>query len=184
VSDARPAGRRATYRGVRWRRDESGTTAWFNEGIKRWVRWYPGADAPPLPPRWAKDAAPAPARPTRPRWRSPYRVVPIVLIVFVVAAGIYQATRSVQNPVASEARAAQALVGKCLTRIGTAAGKPTYQARPVPCELPLADVKVVSVLPGVPGSPSCPASTTAVHLKTLGVRYPHVECVTPVHAGG
>ncbi len=172
---------RASYRGVRWRRDDGGTMTWWNDGIERWVRWYPGADAPPLPPRWAAEAAPAtPPRLARARWRSPYRLVPVGLALLVVVVGVYQATKDTSDPVAAEARAAEALVGKCLAQDGTAAGHPRYGSRPVPCELPLADVKVRSVLPGTPGSPSCPKGTAAVQLSYIGVRYPHVECVTPV----
>jgi hypothetical protein len=159
--------------------------AWFNDGIKRWVRWYPGADAPPLPPRWAADAVPSlPPRLARARWRSPYRLVPVALAVFVVVVGTYQATKSTSDPVRAEAHAAAALVGKCLTRSGTVGGRPGYKSSPVPCELPVADVKVRSVLPGTPGSPSCPTGSTAVQLSYPGVRYPHVECVTPVPKGG
>jgi hypothetical protein len=185
VSDTRPTGRRATYRGVRWRCDDAGTMAWFNDGLERWVRWYPGADAPPLPPRWAAESAPPPPpRLQRPRWRSPYRLVPIALVIFVIVIGVYQATKATSNPVRAEAKAAEALVGKCLAQDGTAAGHPTYKASPVPCELPFATVKVVTIRPGAPGSPACPAATTPVLLPALGVRYPHIECVTPVAHGG
>jgi hypothetical protein len=58
-----------TYRGIRWRRSVAGTVSWLNDGLGQWVSWYPGADAPPLPPGWEERAgrAAAPAGPgTRP----------------------------------------------------------------------------------------------------------------------
>jgi hypothetical protein len=185
VSQVRPSRSRATYRGVRWRRDETGTMAWHNDGIGRWVRWYPGADAPPLPPRWqAEHAPPVPPRLARPAWRSPYRIVPVVLVTLVVVIGVYQATRATSDPVAREAATAQHLVGRCLAQDGTAGGHPKYKPAPVPCALPIAAVEVRSIRPGVPGSPACPTGTTPVQIPTIGVRYPHVLCVSPVPAGG
>jgi hypothetical protein len=185
VSDTRPGGpggQRATYRGVRWRRDEQGTPAWFNDGLGRWVRWRPGADAPPLPPRWATGDLPAPPdRPVRARWRSPYRIVPVVFTLVVVGIGVYQATKSTPDPVRSEARAAEALLGRCLAQNGTAGGRPRYAPSPVSCRAPYAAVKVFSVLAGTPGGPPCPPATASVQLGTPGVRYPHIECVTAVH---
>lgn len=181
----RGAANRVSYRGVRWRRDEAGTMAWYNDGIERWVRWYPGADAPPLPPRWeAESAPPPPPRLVRPAWRSPYRIVPVVLVVVVVVLGVYQATKATSNPVQAETRTAEALVGKCLAQNGTSGGHPRYQARPVPCSLPIAAVKVQTIRSGLPGSPACPAHTIAVQILTIGVRYPHVECVTPLRPSG
>ncbi len=178
-----PAGsQRATYRGVRWRR-EAGQIAWFNEGRDRWIRWYPGADAPPLPPRWAADA-PAVAAPTgivRPGWRTPYRLVPIVLIVAAVTVGIVQALRTgPTNPVTAEAKAAAALDGRCLRTNGTRNGHPTYAATGVDCTAADAAVRVTEVLPGTPSAPTCPTATTPVRLAYVGVEYPHVLCVAPV----
>jgi hypothetical protein len=185
VGGAPPGGHRATYRGVRWRRDAAGTMAWFNDGIKRWVRWYPGADAPPLPPRWeAETAPPLPPRLNRPAWRSPYRLVPVALVIVVIVLGVYQATKTTSDPIAAETRTAEALVGKCLAQDGISGGHPKYLSRPVPCALPTADVKVESIRSGVPGRPTCPAGTTPVQLPALGVRYPHVECVLPVRPRG
>jgi len=166
---------------VSWRRNPDGAVGWYNEGQDRWVRWRPGGDAPPLPPRWVSEGlAVPPPRVSRARWRSPYRLVPIVLVVGVCVIGILQATRSNPNPVASEKAAAAKLVGRCLSQKGTAEGHPAYSSSPVSCELPVAAVKVVEVLSGTPGSPRCPAAMTAVRLTYPGVRYPHVECVTAV----
>ena len=171
---------RATYRGVRWRRDAAGTTAWFNDGIKRWVRWYPGADAPPLPPRWAAESAPPPPRLVRPGWRSPYRIVPLVLLAFILVIGTYQALRTTSDPAATEAKAAQALVGRCLASDGELGGHPLYRPRPVPCSGPVAAVEVRAVRPGTPGGPACPQGTTPTQIPTVGVRYPHTLCLTPL----
>ena len=107
----------------------------------------------------------------------------MALVAFVIVIGVYQATKATSNPVRTETKAAEALVGKCLAEDGTSGGHPVYKAAPVACGLPTASVKVVVVRPGAPGSPPCPADTTPVHLPAVGVRYPHVECVTPV-AGG
>jgi hypothetical protein len=115
----------------------------------------------------------------RPRWRSPYRVVPIVLAVAVIVVGVLQAVRSTSDPVRSETAKAEALRGHCLERTASG-GRASYRAAAVPCELPVAVVRVVDVLPGTPGAPHCPAGTSPVQIAYLGVRYPHVECVTPV----
>jgi hypothetical protein len=184
VSEAGPARQRTLYRGVRWRRSEAGTLAWFNDDLGRWVRWYPGADAPPVPPKWdtGEQRPPASPRTTRARWRSPYRIVPVVFTLLIVGIGIYQATKSTPDPVRSEAHAAEALRGRCLAQNGTSGGHPRYTPAPVSCQASDAAVKVLSVLPGTPGSPSCPTGTTEVQLSTAGVRYPHIECVTAVPA--
>ena len=179
--EGRAKAQRATYRGVRWRRDVDGTIGWYNDGIGRWVRWWPGSDAPPVPPRWADAVVGRPSM-GRPRWRSPYRIVPVVLVVAVVVVGVVQALRSQSNPVKAETRTAEKLVGKCLAANGTQGGHTAYKSTPVPCSLPVADVKVVKVLPGTPGGPRCPEGTMAVQLAYPGVRYPHVECVTRVHS--
>jgi hypothetical protein len=175
-----PGAQRATYRGVRWQRNPDAAVGWYKEDLEKWVRWRPKAGHPPPPPRWVAEGIPAPAVSSRPRWRSPYRIVPIVLVIAVCVIGVLQATKSTTNPVASEKAAAEKLVGKCLAEKGTDQGHPAYSPSPVPCELPVADVKVKEVLPGMPGSPRCPAGTTAVQLSYRGVRYPHVECVEPV----
>ncbi|HYA45182.1 MAG TPA: hypothetical protein VED59_06225, partial [Acidimicrobiales bacterium] len=50
-------GEEVAHRGISWRRSQSGRIAWYNEGLARWVRWHPGADAPPLPPDWGEALA-------------------------------------------------------------------------------------------------------------------------------
>jgi hypothetical protein len=108
--------------------------------------------------------------------------VPVALTVVIVALGVYQATRSRPDPVRSEARAAEALLGRCLAQNGTSAGHPRYAPAPVSCQASDAAVKVVSVLAGTPGAPSCAPGTTSVQLSAAGVHYPHVECVTALPA--
>ena len=115
------AAKETVHRGVRWRRTSSGRISWFNDGLGRWVTWSPGADAPPLPPGWrgdrdgetvpggggpsrtAKEAAkaqtakaqtaPTDAMARRPSMRSPYRLAPLLIVLFIVAFAVWQATR-------------------------------------------------------------------------------------------
>lgn len=148
---------------------------WWDGESGAWVRYHSGDDAPPRPPGW-ENLRPPPL--TRPKWRSPYRIVPIVLAVLVVVAGLIQALRPGVNAT-SEARQAQALLGKCLQSNGTVKGIASFSAKTVACSSPKAAVKVVAVVPTTPGSPSCPKATTAVELLA-GVSHPHLECVSPV----
>lgn len=120
---------------------------------------------------------------SRPRWRSPYRIVPIVLAVFVVAVALFQSVgHSRTGLVRAETKAADALLGQCLAQHGTKAGHPSYSTTTVRCSSSAAAVKVVKVLPGTPGSPSCPAGTVAMQIPYQGVRYPHVECAKALSA--
>jgi hypothetical protein len=115
----------------------------------------------------------------RPSWRTPYRIVPIVLIVAVIAIAVVQAVHGSGGLTASETKAADALVGKCLVADGSSAGHPSYSPKGVSCASAGAAVRVTRVLPGTPGSPTCPAGTTAVVLAYPGVRYPHQLCTVP-----
>jgi hypothetical protein len=117
-----------------------------------------------------------PTKVARPRWLSPWRIVPIVLVVGAVVIALFQATQPSANNTAKEARASAALLGKCLAKEGSRG----FHATPVPCSSPQAAVKVVKVVPSTPGSPLCPQGSTAVELPYPGVRYPHVECVVTV----
>lgn len=197
-----PVGKARTtiYRGIRWRRDPGGKRSWYNEELERWQTWHPDADAPPLPPGWglgsaeeAKDPASGGSvskpvlglRISRPRWRSPYRIVPIVLAVFVIAVALFQSLgNSRAGLIRAEKHAAEALLGQCLAQNGTSGGRPAYSTSTVSCGSSAAAVKVVKVIPGTPGSPNCPSGTTAMQIPYRGVRYPHVECVKPVRPGG
>ncbi len=149
---------------------------WWNEEDAGWVRYHPGDDAPPRPPGWERPLPPPPL--TRPGWRTPYRIVPVVLAVVIIVVALLQALGS-SAPSRSEAQEAQALLGKCLARRGTDKGIPVYSSKPVSCSSPQAAVKVIKVVATTPGSPPCPADTTAVQL-VAGVAHPHLECVTPV----
>jgi hypothetical protein len=173
-----------THRGVRWQRNSYGRLRWYNDDGQRWVLWRPGQDAPPLPPGWGSGSGPlgTPLRDRRARakWRSPYRLVPVGLAVLILALGVVQAVRERPSPTKAEAAAAEKLLGKCLESNGTFDGKPRYEASPVSCTSPHATVKVISVLPGTPGAPNCPAGATAVRLAYPDVKYLHRECVKPV----
>ncbi|MGH8917217.1 MAG: LppU/SCO3897 family protein [Actinomycetes bacterium] len=171
-----------THRGVRWHRDVTGRVRWFNDDLNQWVRYRPGDDAPPRPGGWDPTPATAITR-SRPGWRSPYRIVPLAILAFILIVGLLQALAP-GNQTGAEAKAAQAMLGKCLVVSGSAGGHPVYKTKPVTCGSRGASVKVVSVLPGTPGAPPCPAGTTGVSLAYAGVRYPHLECVTPAGAGG
>jgi len=167
------------HRGVRWQRASNGALRWRDEEGDRWVRYRAGADAPPRPPGWS-----APGRATRPRlrldrppWRSPYRIVPLVLLAAIVVVGVLQAVRGSGGQDAAEANAAGSLVGKCLVQQGFTGGHPVYSPKAAACSAVGALVKVTSVLPGTPNAPPCPQGTTTVVLDYVGVRFPHQLCV-------
>lgn len=167
------------HRGIRWQRSTSGALRWRDDDRDSWIRYKPGDDAPPRPPGWERSRRRALPKLSleRPAWRSPYRVVPIVLLIAILAFGAWQALRGSGGQVAAEARAAARLSGQCLAAKGFAAGQPQYGSTPVSCTAPGAVVEVREVLPGTPGSPTCPQGTTTVVLAYAGVRYPHHLCV-------
>jgi hypothetical protein len=118
-------------------------------------------------------------RRARKGWRSPYRLVPVVLIVAVTIIAIIQASRGgapSPSSVASEKAAAEKLLDQCLVA-GTSGGQLRIESQPVPCSSHQASVRVVQVLPGTPGSPSCPVGTFTVRLAYPGVAHPHQLCV-------
>jgi hypothetical protein len=169
-----------THRGVRWRRDPDGNISFYDTDGERWVTWASGADAPPRPPGWA----PAGARPARPAFLTPWRVIPLVLVVVAVVIAVVQVLRPSGNQTAKEAAASKALLGQCLAEHGTSGGHPKYSSTAVPCNSSTAAVKVVAVIPSTPGNPLCAAGTTGVELPYPGVQYPHIMCVQPVHPSG
>ncbi len=171
------------HRGIGWRRDAAGRISWHDEDAGRWVSWRPGDDAPPRPSGWEGEAPLSSGR--RPKWGTPYRVVPVVLVAFAVVVGVTQALRSGStSQVSDEAKAAEKLLDQCLVQNGTVGGLPAYRPKAVSCGAPGATLKVIQVLPGTPGGPSCPAGTTAVQLAYPGVRYPHIECTQPLTPAG
>jgi hypothetical protein len=167
-----------TYRGIRWRRDADRGISFYDPDGDRWVEWAPGVDAPPRPPGWTPERV---ARPGR--W-SRWRVIPLVLVVAAVVLAVVQVLRPSGDPVAKEAKASEAMLGKCLAQHGTIDGHPKYSSTPVPCDSAEAAVKVVKVIPSAPGSPLCPGGTVGVELLYNGVKYPHIECVQALHPAG
>ena len=167
-----------THKGVRWQRDDAGNVSFYDQSSGQWVRWAPGVDAPPLPPKW--QLLGVPTRVERPGWQSPWRLIPAALIAVAVVVAIFQTLLPSSNNTAKEAKASAALLGKCLAKEGSHG----FSAKPVPCDSPKAAVKVVQVIPSTPGSPLCPAGTTGVELGYPGVRYLHIECVVPVKPAG
>ena len=182
-SAARPSADDVVHRGIRWQRAASGAMRWWDDAGERWVRFRPGADAPPRPPGWDRSRRSAGLSLERPPWRSPYRIIPLVLVALVIIIGVVQAVRGSGGQAAAEAKAAKALVGKCLVQDGSVGEEPRYGAKGVSCSAVGALVKVVKVLPGTPGAPACPQGTTSVQLAYTGVRYPHQLCVV-VNGGG
>jgi len=177
------AGERVRYRGIRWRKDPDGTIGWYNEEAGGWLRWRPGGDAPPVPPRWADDVAkiPVPPRLRRASWRSPYRLVPIALALGAVVLGVVQVDSSTSHAAARANREAHALLGHCLAPTGTAKG--VYSTTPVPCGGPTATVRVVAVHRATGTRPVCPAGSTALRLSYVGVATPDIECVEALRHG-
>jgi hypothetical protein len=200
------AAKETVHRGVRWRRASSGRISWFNDGLGRWVTWSPGADAPPLPPGWHGDrdggtvpggggssrpakaqtakaqTAPTDAMARRPSMRSPYRLAPLLIVVFIVALAVWQATRPAARASKADIAAAEALKGHCLAQDGGTAKSPVYSATPVSCSAGKASVRVVAVLvPGSDGSVSCPQGSLVVQVLEPNVVGEPSECVLAVH---
>ncbi|MDA8060883.1 MAG: hypothetical protein M0T80_00385 [Actinomycetota bacterium] len=173
-----------SYRGVEWRKDPDGTIGWYNDEAGGWLRWRPGADAPPLPPRFEPDAAaiPLPPRLKRASWRSPYRLVPVVLVAAAVALGVWQAGR--EGGVGATAlarREARALVGHCLPHASSPSGAQVadaFSTSPVGCSSRVAEVRVVSVHQVTVSRPRprCGPGQMTLQLAYVGTRTPDVEC--------
>jgi hypothetical protein len=158
-----------THRGVEWRREADGSLHFHDSDRGLWVKWAPGADAPPLPPDWA------PKRVARAGWRTKWRLIPVVITVAAVTIAVVQVLKPAGNQSAKETSTAEAMLGKCLHQH-------SGFLSPVACTSPEATFKVVQVVPTTPGSPQCPRGTTPVQLAVYaGVRYPHKECMQPLH---
>jgi len=173
--------------------------SWFNDGLRRWVVWAPGSDAPPLPPGWVAgpgtprppgpDARPQPAPATppvdamsrRPSMRSPYRLVPLLITVFIIAIAVWQATRPPARATNGDIAAAEALKGECLARTGGTTAAPDYSPVPVSCAAGNASVKVVAVVVLGSGRPvSCPQGSIVVQVLEPNVKGEPSECVLPL----
>ncbi|MGC8626453.1 MAG: hypothetical protein ACP5VR_02670 [Acidimicrobiales bacterium] len=110
--------------------------------------------------------------------RSPYRVVPIVVAVLIVAVAIWQGTRPPRHAGPQDITAAEALDGQCLVKLGGQASSHGFSPVPVACSKHDAAVKVVAVL--VPGhSGPCPGGSTVVQVLQPGVIGEPSECVVP-----
>jgi hypothetical protein len=122
---------------------------------------------------------PADAMSRRKPMSSPYRLVPLLVAVFVVAFALWQATRPPGRATHADITAAQAFRGQCLHRQGGTTSAPVYSPTPVSCGSLGASVTVVAVLvPGRPGS--CPAGSAVVQVLQAGVAGEPSECVLPV----
>jgi hypothetical protein len=115
--------------------------------------------------------------------RSPYRIVPLLVAVLIVAAAVYQATRPPARASRSEVAAARALRGHCLARDGGTNAAPMYSATPVGCGTAAAAVRVVAVVvrsTGL-GSVPCPKGAPLVaQVLQPGVVGEPFECLEVV----
>jgi len=118
----------------------------------------------------------------RPPIRSPYRLLPVVLVVGIVAVAIWQGTHPALKATPQDISLAKALEGKCLARSGGTSALPKYSATPVSCGSGNAAAKVVAVVvPGAKGGPQgCARGDAAVQVVQPGVQGEPVECVAPV----
>jgi hypothetical protein len=172
---------KVTHRGISWQRDSQGRIRWWNDDKQRWVRWHPGDDAPPRPQGWDKAGGATPPPLTRPAWRSPYRLIPVALVIVVLGLGLYQAFGSGGSATtsASETSQAEAYAGKCLPKANTAADA-GYSSTPVACSSAGAAGKVVEVVTWEQSKTACPPDTVAAILTNSGVTHPHLECIQPL----
>jgi hypothetical protein len=166
-----------THKGVPWHRDDQGSVSFYDADRGEWVRWAAGADSPPLPPKWQMLGVPT--RVSRPGWGSPWRIIPVVLVISAVLVALFQVTSPSPDHSAAEAKASAALLGKCLAKSGHG-----FSSDPVPCTSPKAAVKVMKVIASTGRAVTCPAGTTGVELFYPGVAHLHVECVAPVEPPG
>ncbi|HUB69376.1 MAG TPA: hypothetical protein VL984_03045 [Acidimicrobiales bacterium] len=115
----------------------------------------------------------------RPSLRSPYRIVPILVALLIVAAAVYQATQPPAKATKQDIAAAEALEGRCLVRNGGSSQLPHFSGTPVSCSSGGAVARVVDVIvPGKPGS--CPKSSLLARVLNPGVAGEPVECLVPI----
>jgi hypothetical protein len=120
--------------------------------------------------------APADAMARRRPMTSPYRLVPLLIALVIVAVAVYQAARPPAHASQADVRAAEELVGKCL-EAGNGPG--TYSPAPVSCASATAKVKVVAVV--LPGRRStCPHKALVAQVAKPGVVGEPFECLKPL----
>jgi hypothetical protein len=128
------------------------------------------------------DKAPTDAMARRPSMRSPYRLAPLLIVLFIVAFAVWQATRPAAHASKADIAAAEALKGDCLAQDGGTAKAPVYSAAPVSCSAGDASVRVVAVLvPGADRPASCPQGSLVVQVLEPNVVGEPTECVLAVH---
>jgi hypothetical protein len=117
----------------------------------------------------------------RPPMRSPYRLVPLVIALVIVAIAVWQATRPAARATRADIAAAESLKGECLARTGGTPKSPVYSPVPVSCTANEASVKVVAVLvPGTKRAVPCPAGSLVVQVLEPNVVGEPSECVLPL----
>jgi hypothetical protein len=116
---------------------------------------------------------------TRAPMRSPFRLVPLVIAVVIVAVALWEAARPPAHATKADIAAAEALKGQCLARTGGTVSYPSFSATPVSCSSKQAYAKVTKVLvPGKPGS--CAAGSAVVQVLQVGVSGEPTECIVLV----
>jgi hypothetical protein len=116
---------------------------------------------------------------TRAPMRSPYRLIPLVIAVIIVALALWEATRPPGHATEADIAAAEALKGQCLVKEGGKPSFPLLSPTPVKCSEVKAFAKVVAVIvPGHPGS--CPPGSAVVQVLQTGVVGEPSECLIPV----
>jgi hypothetical protein len=187
---------------------------WFNDGLRRWVLWSAGSDAPPRPADWdgagEEEVAPGPSpaaagtnsapaatrasgpsaaeRPgllrylpsdamaRRPNMRSPYRIVPLIVVALILGLAVYQAFKSPNEATKQDIAAAMALKGACLEKSGGTSQYPDYSSVPLSCSSAKAVVKVVAVvLPGPHAA--CPSGSLTMRVIDPATAGEPVECL-------
>ena len=109
---------------------------------------------------------------------SPYRWVPLLVALAIVAVAVYQATRPPAHASTQDVATAEALKGKCLAPQG--AGSATYSTVPVSCAGAGAAVRVVAVV--LPSTHiTCPKGSLVAQLARPGVAGEPFECLEELH---
>jgi hypothetical protein len=109
---------------------------------------------------------------------SPYRLVPVLIALAIVAVAVYQATRPPAHATQQDVARAMALKGRCLAAEEGGAG--AFSARPVSCAGTASAVKVVAVL--LPSTHvTCPKGTLLAQVARPGIAGEPFECLEKLH---